>query len=318
MVERSGWRIAIEKHLGFSDRQSQAAGETDYMCPFCKASHLHVNYGKGAALCHGCKRGFKSLRTLLRALGGEVPDFRILDDGQGDLVGMIDELGKRQAGTGEQPVHLPQGFHLIEFPCTSRLELVVANYLQRRQFTKKDIVELGIGYSDDGPLRGYAVFPVRMAGKLVTWTSRRVTGLGSKQLHAKQSHARSALFNYDRCGTSKRLIMCEGPFDAKAVHARVRPSDGGLGLLGTSLSDEKAHAIADLPAEDCIVLLDDDKAGRASASKIAKRLIAVGKTTRIAFPPDGMDPDEMEDDALQELIDSAPIVDELDLVLEGL
>jgi DNA primase len=101
---------------------------------------------------------------------------------------------------------------------------------------------------------------------------------------------------------SKRLIFTEGPFDAKAVHARVRPSDGGLGVLGTSFSQEKADAVADLPAEDCIVFMDGDAPGMAAAAGIAKKLIAVGKRVFVTYPPDALDPE----------------VDELDLALEGL
>lgn len=313
------WKLAIERAIGFPDQQG-VAGETDYPCPFCHSSHLHINYAKGRALCHGCLRGFKSLKSLLRAVGGKMPDFAIRDNDEDDLVDVIDELGKaaESSADAEQAVHLPAGFTPIAYPTRTSLEKCVSDYLRSRRFTKKDIVDLGIGYCDSGRLDGYAVFPVYVLGKLVTWTSRRVLAFGEKQLHAKDSLTRYALFNYDRCGASERIIITEGPFDAHAVHARVRQSDGGLGLLGTSIPAEKVSAIDDLPAEECILLLDGDDAGRNAARKIAEKLIPTGKKIRMAFPPDGVDPDEMDDEPLAKLVNTAPVVDELDLALEGL
>jgi hypothetical protein len=136
------------------------------------------------------------------------------------------------------------------------------------------LTEIGAGYCDTGRYSGYAVFPIHVAGELVTFTSRRVVATASKVQHGAATASRHAVFNYDpvlyhRC---ERVFVGEGPFDGWAFHRRTGPGDGGVGILGKELHDEQCRLLARLPCKELVMCLDDTEHARtrAGAEKLAR------------------------------------------------
>jgi hypothetical protein len=116
----------------------------------------------------------------------------------------------------------------------------------------------------------------------MTYSSRRVVGLGPKALHASASKSRMALFNYDTAleMQARRVFIGEGPFDAWAFHRRADSHDAGLGLLGKVLHRDQIRLIDRLPCEEVCVCLDDTEHERTQA---AAAMLAKYTQKRISF-----------------------------------
>jgi hypothetical protein len=295
--------------------------EHNYACPACiraKRRHIgtmHVNYAKDKALCHSCTKGFKTLKSFVLWLGGSLTEQ--VRYGEDYVESMEEKLwGTETAAAAETKVveavvHMPETFReFSDGDPANRMESVVRAYLDKRGVTADVRKELGAGYCTKGELRGYAVFPIYMHGVLSSWTSRRVVGFGPKILHESDIASRGLLFNYDRCRRARRIFITEGPFDALAMHGRLRRRDGGVGALGTALQAGKIALLESLPcAEEYVVLLDNDAWEK--AMKIAQALLnhTEGRAVRAVYLPDARDPDEIGDEEIGQIIDATPLFD---------
>jgi len=303
-------------HLGEPRRDGW---ELSYWCPFCvgagygKRSHLHVNYTKGVALCHQCGAGFRSLRTMLMGVFGRLPPrvSGIYDDG-GDLSDSVESLLFKPTAAdacsdddATGTVALPDGFVPLVRKPKDRLGQVIFNYLVNERNVPFDrLVDIGCGYVASGTMRGYAVFPVHVNGRLVTYTSRRVTAVMSKVRHGTSGPAASAaIFNYDNAHAAKRVFIGEGPFDAFALHRRLRDTDAGLATMGTVLHPEQAHLIAKLPCKSVYVWYDAD--AMTKATEAAAVLAKYCEKNIYMVRHQGNDPDELPEQELRRLVKGA-------------
>lgn len=306
-------RECIEVAIGPGKRDGP---ETDYTCPFCEKagysppSHLHVNFRKNVALCHRCAWGCRDLKFLVLALLGKIPKSisRVTSDQDvEDVVHAILFANDHDVPVERTtPITLPTEFIPLTGRPKDRHGQVVLAYLKSRGVPFDRLVEVGAGYCAEGAFCGYAVFPVHVRGELITFTSRRVTGLGSKQKHAWASDASLALFNYDNVVESRRVFVGEGPFDAFAFQKRLDAGDGGVATLGTKLHLRQARLLSYLPCEEIVVCYDQDASDKARKAAATIRKIT-GKKTSIIFPE--RDPDEYSLDDLDRLVESRSVCD---------
>jgi hypothetical protein len=306
--EQERVRKLIESAMGAPD--TVTGEEHDYRCPFCvkrgrdSTSHLHVNYRRDSALCHGCRVGFKSLLGLVRALYGEVPASlrrAALDTSLEDYCRNIIDGERRDTVTEEaREVALPDGYRPLRPGTTHRLGQVVLEYLRSRDMTDAMLEEFEVGYCAEGRMRGYSVFPVRVDGRLVTYTSRATPGVvldGPKARHAPGSRSQVALLGYDQAVAqgARRVFVAEGPFSAWAFLRRAHPLDAGVSLLGKVLHDEQARLLDRMPCRELVVCLDESEhaATIECAAKLAK--LTSKRVSYILLDPKGGDPhDERE------------------------
>lgn len=287
-MESSHLREVIEAKIGRAT--SKDGREWDYWCPECKKrgghiGHLHVNYTKGCAICHSCDIGFRDLLNLVRYLYGSIPSNLLAARLKGELIEHLEGMFYQweQDTSKAEKVKLPEEF--IPFngkPRDSRGRMI-RRYLASRDVDDRMLEDLGAGYCIEGRLNGYAVFPVYVGGRLVTWTSRATPGIvmnGPKAYHAPNSESRMSLFGYDVAALmgAKRVFIGEGPFDALAFQRRADPLDAGVGLLGKVLHEEQIRLLDELPCDELCVCLDDTEhkrtvecAGRLSR-KTSKRI----------------------------------------------
>lgn len=280
--------LETARALGQPDRSAKGR-EVDYKCPFClqrgysRVSHLHVNYEKNCALCHQCG-GWKDLLGLVRALYGEVPSSlmraQIGEDFVDALRAMLARRQTEDVDTERAPIALPPEFVAFgSTPPERGMGAIVWRYLtgpppDQRGLPPEFLEEIGAGFCADGRYGGYAIFPVFVAGVLVTFTSRRVVGVSSKVQHGESAGSRYAVFNYDPVAQqrARRVFIGEGPFDGWAFHRHVAPDDGGVALLGKVLHDEQCRLLDALPCEELCVCLDDTEHQRTmdAAAKLAR------------------------------------------------
>lgn len=319
-------RQALEPVMGYPD-EAKPGGDYDYPCLFCvksgrqKISHLHVNYSKGKALCHGCGAKFGSLRTLMLAVLGRVPRSLTKDDGgDNDFAEHIESILFGKADSREPVVQetprLPDDFVPLVPRPSDLIGKAVARYLlQERGIAFERLTDVGAGYCTGGAMKGYAIFPVHVDGQLVTYTSRRVPAVrlnGSKVKHgAFGRSASTALFNYDNCVGCRRLFLGEGPFDAMALHRRLNPNHGGLAALGTNLHRRHVRLMEALEPDEVIVCLDPDAVDK--AHEMANVITSVGLKSSVMFVP--RDPDELTEIELADCYRARTLADpELGLI----
>jgi len=311
-------RQLLEPTLGIPD-EMRPGGDHDYPCPFCvksgraRISHLHVNYSKGKALCHGCGAKFASLRSLILALLGRIPKSLRVEDGGAEFETYVEALLFGKGEDRETAVHrpaLPEGFVPLVPKPGDRAGRITARYLcEERKVPFARLAEVGAGYCTDGAMRGYAIFPVHIGGRLVTYTSRRVPTLrlgGPKAKHGRFGRSASmALFNYDNCEGVRRLFLGEGPFDAWAFHRRLRPDDCGVSALGTVLHRRHIRLIEALDPEEVVVCFDPDATDK--AVKAAETLSSVG--LRASYMEVSADPDELDEQLLRDCVRYRQVAD---------
>lgn len=316
----------VERQLGYPD--AVRGGEHDYRCNLCpkrgfaNRSHLHINWQTERALCHRCGARAKTLEGIIRLVLGvsEVPESAYRVVSSENFCGDIQDILYRDAEPEAQkkaPCELPESFGVLTRQPGDRAGKTVLNYLLKRVGSFKKLKAAGAGYCSDGKMRGYAVFPIYHDGVLKTWTSRRVTGLGPKQYHAKNSLSREVLFNYEACRQSRRVFVTEGPFDALAMHGLLREDDGGVASLGTVLHQEQATLLAELPCTEVVMLYDNDAIGKAHKAADVLRKVC-DKVVSVVELPDARDPDEIPTDELKQLVRARHKCSEMASVLKKL
>ncbi len=103
------------------------------------------------------------------------------------------------------------------------------------------------------------ILPFWYQRNIVGYTARKVTKGGVKYL---QERPANFVFNVDMQNYNQRyIIVCEGPFDAKAID--------GVALLTNTVSEQQAHIINNFDAQ-VIVVPDQDAAGIELINKAIK------------------------------------------------
>jgi len=187
-------------------------------------------------------------------------------------------------------------------------------YLEARGYTDDDLPwldELGLRYATRGAWKGRVLFPVRVYGKLMSWTGRtiwpseelRYRTLSIDPEKAKYGGDRPALgpINHNLLWHDHLLdvdadtfVAVEGPFDALRVE-QVAGDDGvAVTCLFSALPTEaQVKLLYDvLPRfKYRYLLLDNDM--MATSMRVADQLVATGLKPRF-LPPDLKDPGDVE------------------------
>ena len=149
--------------------------------------------------------------------------------------------------------------------------------------------------------RGRVMFPIGDArGRIVGFGGRSLGDAQPKYLNSPESPVfskRATLYNLAAARPAAReagtVLVAEGYMD---VIALVQAGFGNAAApLGTALGEQQMRELWRLAAEP-VLCLDGDRAGRAAASRAARRalpLLAPGRSLTFAFLPEGEDPDSV-------------------------
>lgn len=146
--------------------------------------------------------------------------------------------------------------------------------------------------------RNRITFPIRdSAGRIVSFGGRAMEGEEPKYLNGPETRV------YDKSRTlfrlhetsreirqSERAVVVEGYFDALGLAAAGVP--GVVAVCGTSLGEGHARLLKRW-TETIVLILDGDAAGRKAVHRALGPLLAGGLAVRVAFPPEGRDPDDV-------------------------
>ncbi|MCD8194369.1 MAG: CHC2 zinc finger domain-containing protein, partial [Tannerellaceae bacterium] len=148
-------------------------------------------------------------------------------------------------------------------------------------------------------LQGRLVFPIRdVEGRLVGFSGRLLNGSeGPKYLNTPASdgyNRNGVVYGLHRAKKAilrrAKVIITEGYKDCIALHAA--GFTHSVAVCGTELSVSQATLLARF-ADDAILLLDGDAAGRRAAPKMKAILEEAGMQVSVAELPEGEDPDSL-------------------------
>ena len=260
---------------------------------------FHVNTAEQVFHCFSCRAGGSVL----------------------DLVMAIEGCGLRQAA--EQlsswrgiPIEGPQPWpRAVKSTVTKKIEPIPQlgfrlqgvdsrhPYLRARGIRESTAVEFGIGfYSRPGMMRHRLVIPIEdEAGRLVGYCGRSLDG-GEPRYRFPPGFPKSQLlFNLHRAAAACRseVIVVEGFFDCLKVYQAGFPCV--VALMGSSLYPSQCRLLVER-FRHIRLMLDGDAAGRHGISAMAP-IISAHRSTEIIELREGVQPDQLNDESLGQLLD---------------
>jgi DNA primase len=182
-------------------------------------------------------------------------------------------------------------------------------YLEERGLIPATVQTFGLGFCTKGLLKDRIAIPIHNAnGQLVAYAGRWPGQTEKEKYQLPKGFKKSLeLFNLHRTVAEGPgpLIITEGFFDCLALwqhgHKRV------VALMGSSMSHRQEELIREhtTPWSNVLIMLDEDAAGRAGREDVARRLARWLFVKVHAFPTEGMQPDQISGDEIEQLFGGA-------------
>ena len=172
-------------------------------------------------------------------------------------------------------------------------------YLGARGITRETAESFGVGlFSGRGSMSGRVVIPIHSErGELVAYAGRAIDESEPRYKFPVGFHKSHVLFNLHKAG-GEQVIVVEGFFDCMKVWQAGYSSV--VALMGSTLSERQEHLLVER-FKMITLFLDADEAGRKAVEEIAARLLRKVHV-RILEPPDGKQPDQLDQEQLRALL----------------
>ena len=195
------------------------------------------------------------------------------------------------------------------------LEFVLKNlqpehpYLAERGLSAETIQTFGLGFCTKGLQKDRIAIPIHNAsGQLVAYAGRWPGASDKEKYQLPKGFKKSLeLFTLHRAVAEKAdpLLIVEGFFDCmKLWQAGIKRV---VALMGSSLSTRQEELIRShtVPLDRVLIVLDEDDAGRRGRDEIARRLCLCRFVKIHTFAKEGMQPDQLSHDEIQQLFGGA-------------
>lgn len=326
-------RTSLSALIGRTLKLEKAGREFKACCPFHgeKTPSFTINDEKGFYHCFGCgahgdalrwmvdQRGLPfidAVRELAGEAGLEMPA-RSADDErrEAQLVDVAAVLDRAARWYGEQLLEHAGALQMladrgVSAAAIERFGLGFAH--PRRSVTACGVgnavlLPAGLVVEDQGTglfrdrFRNRVMIPLQDArGRTVGFAGRGMDGVEPKYLNSPDSphfDKGRLLFNLHRAApaarSARRLLIVEGQFDTIALDtAGIGEVVGPGGTALTIEQLERAWRVINVP----VLLFDGDEAGRKAARRACEKAlphVGPGKALKVAFLPDGEDPDSL-------------------------
>jgi DNA primase len=265
-----------------TDGKNVARGWIEINCPYCgddPSTHLGINtdsYGFNCWRC-GTKGNLIQLIQKLESCSTQVAE---------KIVAQLQK--KVQIKTKTEPVtilDLPEGIVTGEIPELHR------RYLLNRGFTNHHALSLQYNLMYCGEVGEYKLrilIPVYIDNRMVTYTSRDVTGIAHvkyKSCHNDKAiiPIKNCLYNIDRIRDS--VVIVEGPFDA------MRIGNGSVALFGKIITTQQLLLLYKYKPNNVFILLDRD--AKKEAESISRTMIQFFNHVEVIHIENYKDPGEL-------------------------
>ncbi len=314
-------------------------GNVGVACPFCgdadQGHHLGINLKGRGWYCwrNRAHRGIKPhrlIQALLRCSYFEVQ--RIVGDGASPLLAADESFGShirsKLSGEFQQPrareaIRFPREIHRLH-NCSEGVGRLFLGYLCARGYSREEVYDLcglyDLHYAMRGDFAYRVIFPVRMAGELVTWTGRSIspatepkyrTLVANEEKHQPGAPLaihpiKDCLWNMDDLveDVKRVLVVTEGPFDAMRLdYFGHRYGVRATCLFGKTISDEQLYWLEDIGSmyEEKYIMLDPDAS--LDLLSIMDRIGFLGFRSR-KLPSGFADPAELSPVVIKDLFSS--------------
>lgn len=179
----------------------------------------------------------------------------------------------------------------------------VTNFLSKRGFDSDLLDQAGIivkREEDDKQFdrfRNRIMFPIHNhQGEVVAFSGRALGNDEPKYLNTPETpifNKSKLLYNFHQARANIRkkefVVLFEGFADV--ISAAEAGVDNGVATMGTSLTEEHIQ-ILKRNCNEVLLCFDSDKAGIEAANRASNMFFQEGMTIKVAYMPDGLDPDE--------------------------
>ena len=256
--------------------------EFQLRCPFHEDSRAScsINLEKGVWICFaGCGQG--SLEYLLQKLLGksrEEIDSLLLNYEVDYSLSFLDAYLETAEEEEEEMLEVS-----IEYDKTR-----VPPWIFDRGFNRETLIEWECGADIEGSL----VIPVKDGeGRLVGTITRRLNR-EPKYLYSQGLRKSRLLFGGHKIESCKFVYITEGSLDAMWLHQNNLPA---VSLLGATMSKVQEELLMQLPVEELVLCLDNDKAGEIGMQKALTSLSARCRVSRVNLPGGYKDVQDIKD-----------------------
>jgi 5S rRNA maturation endonuclease (ribonuclease M5) len=201
--------------------------------------------------------------------------------------------------SGEEPV-TPASRVLLPREAAREIPDLHRRYLEGRGFDPDYLAEkYGLRFCHSvGDWKFRIIIPIRMRGRLVSFTSRLVVDTkGNPYKHCGNDKAvvpvPHCLYNVD--SVRKRAILVEGVTDVWRI------GDGAVGLFGIEVVAEQVHSLAEQKWEEAFVLFDPESRAQEQAKKLAGQLNKFYPTNVARYETKSGDPGEFTEKQVRDL-----------------
>jgi DNA primase len=284
--------------IAFASRQ----GQISVLCPFHddRQPSLSVNLDRKLFHCFACQAQGDILDFVARMERVSLPDAARLVARYCDV-----PLAEQSSAYRRTPKTAPdrqQDGNAV--PCCRIALDPTHRYLFDRGLTPELIEHFGLGYCEQGRLRGRVCIPIHSrdgahilayAGR---WANDTVPDGIPRYLMPSGFRKSVVLFNYHRVVGASHLVIVEGYWSVFRLHAL---KVSAVALMGTSLSDRQMDLLRQSGAQQVTLLLDADQAGRKATTELLPRLSSLFFVRTLALPDDES-PDTVAEDLLLDAV----------------
>lgn len=254
---------------------------------------LYISTEKGIWHCFVCNET-GTFRDLVRRMAlNKKKDINL-----SDFQETVDRKPKPVILTEDERIDWPEAYQPI-----SESTDEAKQYLLNRGLSDSQIYYYRLGVCLSGRYRGRIIVPTfNDKEELVTFVARDYTGeLKPKVLTPPASNGghgvKDYVFNLHRAAQLGHLIIGEGVFDAISLGTR------GIALFGKTATDIQLAKIINKKPQRITIVLDPD--ARTEAEKLANKLIMHCPDVKVAYLPDGVDPNSVDRTLLEIAIKNA-------------
>lgn len=263
-------------------------------CPICAPTDpskrkLAIKVDDDLNHCWTCGWRAYTLAPLIKKFGTQEQLHRYRDE-------FMPEAARRRRdrsedeGQQKKKLELPEGFRLLTLAASNDPDAKAAwNYLERRGVTWRDAWYFKLGIANDFKWKRRVIIPsFDEDGVLNYYVGRSFDASDRRSKYENPDEDKTAIiFNEININWSKRVVLCEGPFDL------MKCGDNAIPMLGSDLNEQSRLFTQVLLHNTPVALALDGDMWYKKTPKIAKKLQEYDIDVVIVDTRDHVDPGQM-------------------------
>lgn len=277
-------------------------------CPICAPTDaskrkLAIKVDDDLNHCWTCGWRAYTLAPLIRKYGTQEQLSRYRDEFMPEAARHRRER-ETEGVEQKKKLQLPDDFRLLTLAASNDPDAKAAwNYLERRGVTWRDAWYFKLGISNDFRWKRRVIVPSFDAdGALNYYTARSFEANDRRPKYENPDEDKlTIIFNEINIDWTKRLVLCEGPFDL------MKCCDNAVPLLGSDLNEQSNLFTQILLHGTPVALALDGDMWYKKTPKIAKKLQDYDIDVLVVDTRDHLDPGQMTKKQFQDALDAAKL-----------